>query len=724
MRKLLIILSLLSSSVYAENVPGSNLLSFFSANCRSQGEWTRSALADSTALIQTLRNLSQDPDCRSVSGAIAQLELLTQQLSNLEKINSTKVQIAEMNSSEQELIIQLSNTSNPTTQTDINAKLRDLQLKRAALIGRDQAQRDLVGPDKAQLMQGVIQVANTTYSQLVGNQKCIGKNANVLNTATSIISAVGATAAVINPALGLGVSAGATFLGQTIESVRQMGYARNIRKIADNSIAFEAYKCALETMSDRWCQMRDAEKFLMFKASRRQADVSQSDLGTAVRLNDREIPIVLEWLNKIRSGVTPTTTAEASRQSVSFQREALVRSLEAEGVGLIEQNRPIYNSYANLDERWIFLRGLTNTLIPASATAVKNPMYDILAIGYSPYFMIGMTEDQAPRNQNGDFIPFLSWQKPVGFHPTIDTVKQRYLEWINMARNRVNQELNQVLQPDALQTLSSAFDRTDNRMKLSPMDSLKSIITFLKQNPPVSTQEAFRKIHQSTLEKLEEIYRISQYAVMTDINATVTDQFGVVRLPVEAIYEMAQLKYGTVVIQSRLDMIVRLSLVELLANSSSTDQTVVAQLLAAERFSEALAKMSGTDNLAIIRADINRAQPITISNLNSFINVFGKNVNKTLKRLKKEEDESKGTIAASKRYARTELCYLLLSVPDLEEEVEVKYCEGLKLDPVLPGGPSTTALTAQTFKKDLNDRACTYREFFRSSKIYENWGIK
>lgn len=723
MRKFLIPL-LISTSVLAEPIPGNDLLSYFSANCRTQGEWTRSALADSTALIQTLKNLSQDPDCRSVSGAIAQLELLTQQLTNLEKINSTKVQIAEINSSEQELMIQLSNTSNATTQSEINAQLRELQLRRAGLVGRDQAQRDLVGPDKAQLMQGVIQVANTTFNQLVGNERCIGKNAGVLNTVTSVISAVGATAAVVNPALGLGLSAGATFLGETIEGIRQLNYTRSIRRLSDNSIAFEAYKCALETMSERWCQMRDAETFLLFKASRRQTDMERSDLGTAVRLNDREIPVLLEWLNKIRSGVTPTTTADASRQSVSFQREALVRSLEAEGVGLIEQNRAIYNSYSNLDDRWVFLRGLTNTLIPAQATAVKNPLYDIFSVGYAPYFMLGLPDDQSIRNQNGDYIPFLSWQKPAGFHPTIDTVKQKYLEWIDLARNRVNQELNQVLQPDALQTLSSAFDRTDNRLKISPMDSLKAIITFLKNNPPESSQAAFRKVHQSTLEKLEEIYRITQYAVMTDIQATTVDSSGVERLPVEAIYDIAQLKYGTVVIQSRMDMIVRLSLIELLSRSSSADQTVVAQLLAAERFSEALAKMSGTDNLAVIRADINRAQPITISNLNSFIDVFGKNINKILKRLHKEESASSGTIAASKRYARTEMCYLLLSVPNLQGEVDLKYCAGLKLNAVLPGGPEAKPITLDMYKADLNDRACTYREFFRSSKIYENWGIK
>lgn len=718
------ILALWSTVAFAEGIPGEELLGYFSSNCRTQGEWTRAALSDSRALIESLKSMAQDPDCRSVTGAVSQLELLNQQLQSVQDLNATQIQVAVINSQEQELLIQLSQASDPTTQGEINASLRDLQVQRAGLLGQDNAQRELVGPDKGQLMAGIVQIANTTFNQLVGNQKCMAKNSALLNSATSVISAVGATAAVVNPALGLGLSAGATFLGETIEGVRQYTSARRIRKLADNSIALEAYKCAMETISERWCQMRDAEAFLMFKASQRQRDLGNSELGTAIRLNDREIPVLLEWLNKIRAGVTPTTTADASRQSITFQREALVRSLEAEGVGLIEQNRGIYDSYSDLDQRWIFLRGLTNTLIPAQATAVPNPLYDIFSVGYAPYFMLGLPDDASIRNQNGDYIPFLSWQKPSGFNPTIDTVKAKYLEWITLARNRVNQELNQVLQPDALQTLSSAYDRTDNRMKISPMDSMKAMIEFLKKNPPQNNNQAFKRIFEGTLEKLSQIYEITENAVMIDINARVTGEDGFERPPVEAIYEIAQLKYGTVVLQSRLELIVRLSLMELLERSKPEDQVVVAQILASERFSETLAKMSGTDNLALIRADINRAQPIVISNLDSFNRVFGKNVNRLLKKLKKEEEESQGTLARAKRYARTELCFLLLSVPNATDKIDVRNCTGLKFESVIPGGPETIALTPEVFEKDYNDRACTYREYFRQSKIFENWGIK
>jgi len=707
-----------ASLATAANIPGEDLLGYFSSNCRTQGEWTRAALSDSRALIETLRAVAQDPDCKTVAGSITQLEILNSQLNNVQNLNSTQVQVSILNSKEQELLLQLSQTADQNIQGDINSKLRDLQVQRAALFGNQSNSIETTGTDKAQILMGIVQTANSAFNQIVGNQKCLQKNGSLLKSATSLISAVGATAVSVNPALGLGLSAGSAFLGQTIEGVRQSTSFWKIRRISNNSIAFEAYKCALETMSERWCQMKDAESFLKFKASQRQRPIENTTLASAIRLNDREIPVLLEWLTKIRAGVTPTTTADAGRQSLVFQREAVLRSLEANGIGLIEENRALYNSYTDLNERWSFLRSLIITLIPSVApNNIKNPLYDVIPVGYTPYFLINLPDDASIRNNQGTYLDFNAWPKPSALNPTLDLVKEKYLEWIQKTRIRINQELTQVLQPDALQTLSSAFERSGNRWKLSPMDSLKGIINFLKQNPP-QDNHSFGRLYDSTLQKLNQIYEIIQNAVFNaDTEVSMAS-------PVEQIYELTQLKYGTVVMQARLEMIIRVALTELLQSSTPQDQVLVAQLLAAERFTETLSRMSGTDNLALIRADINRAQPITISNLNSFNEVFGKNIHRMLKKLKKEEDNAAGSIAKAKRYARTEMCFLILSVPDLKNKIDTSLCEGLSFDPVLADGPESDVLSASTFSKDFNDRACVYRDFFRKSKIFENWGIK
>lgn len=707
-----------SFSAFSEDIPGQNLLSYFSANCKTQGEWTRAALADSTALIEALQNIQNDNECKSVGGAVAQLGLLKQQLSKLETTNDTQLKVSELNAQEQELLIQIANNGDPATLAEINAKLRELQVLRAGIIGKDKAQSELATPDKAQVLSELVQIANTTFTQITGNQQCLAKHPNVLNTATSIMASVGATAAVVNPAIGLGLTAGATFLGETIEGVRRHYNAREIRRIADNTIASEAYKCALETMSERWCQMRDAEAFLIFKAEQRTSPRVDRGLGSAIRLNDREIPVLVEWLNKIRSGVTPTSTADAARQNAVREREGYVQGREAFGLGLIEETRQIYLQEQDENERWNIIRGLIKQLVPAEVTGWKNPLHDTLgSIGYPPFFLLGLADDASIKNpQTGSYHTLDTWVKPATFNPTLDLVKEKYIEWITRTRIRVNQELSTVLQPDALQTLSSAYDKTGNRWKISPMDSLKNLIGFLKNNPPRESDFAFKKLYNDTVKKLEAIHLITEDAVITrDLNNN---------SPVEEIYNAAQLRFGTVVIEARLEMIVRLSLLEFIENSSPEDQILVAQLLAAERFTETIRRMNGTDNLARIHADLKRGQSITISNLNSFLSIFGNNINRILQKLKWEEEAATGTVAKSKRYARTEMCFLLLAVPDLSTYIDPRLCDGMKMYSVVKGGPESITITPKTFTQDMNERACEYREFFRKSKIYETWGIK
>jgi hypothetical protein len=352
---LLIVIGLIiCHNSWSQVTTAQNLMSYFSSNCRTQGEWTKAALADSLALMETLKSISQDLDCKSVSGAISQLSILNQQLTNLERTNDTQTKISQLDSQEQELLIQISNASDPTTLNALNETLRNIQFLRAGIIGVERAQSELMGADKAKILSSVVQIANSAFIQVTSNQKCLQKNPGILNTASSILSSVSATTALINPALGLGLTAASSFLGETIENVRKYRNNKLIRRISDNSIAMEGYKCAMETMAERWCQMRDAETFLLFKAEQRRHPNLRTGLGTAIRLNDREIPVLIEWLNKIRSGVTPTTTSDAQRQSAVFTRETYVRSMEANGLGLIEENRKIYNSYTDLNERWNF----------------------------------------------------------------------------------------------------------------------------------------------------------------------------------------------------------------------------------------------------------------------------------------------------------------------------------------------------------------------------------
>lgn len=723
-----IILLVVSLPSFAEEVPGKNLLAYFSGSCKTSSQWTQAAIADSEALIQTLNAMANDADCAGAAGAISQLNNLSYQLATLDRLDSTKNTVAVLNAHEQELLIQLTQTTDPDTISDINETMRDLQLERAKLLYTERSAARLSGEDKVTILGQIAQTANSSFQQITANQKCIDKHPSLLNSATSIVAGVGAAVTFINPAMGIAMTAGATFAKISMDGIKANKHARKIRKIADSTVTFEAYSCALESMSDRWCQMQDAESFLNFKAKHRRRALRNPELAQAISLNDREIPVILDWLNKVRNGVAPRTTADANRRNVVLTRELIVRSKADYGQSLIEQNRKTYDSLENNPtEQWLFLRSVIKSLAPqhGSESNVKDPMSEVYAPMYSPYYLVGLAEDDPRiRTQNGtgpiEYID--SWTKPSGVIVTLDSVKERYLDWTNKAANLVNRELTEVQQPDPLQTLSSANIEAEPWM-VTPLNAFKTIADFLENNPPGSQQQEFQIIYQDTLQKLRNIHDIATVAILTG-DMTPFDVGETKRTPIEEIYEVAQLKYGIVVLQSRLEMIVRLSLLEYIKTSPTEDQILLAQLLASDRFYETISKMNGTSSYAILREDIKSGKAYTMKNLANFMELFGYNINRTLQKLYWEEKRGSPTVAQANRDLRTSMCFLVLGAENVASWIDINLCTGLKMEAMEPGGPETMTINAETFKKDLAQRACTYREFFRQSDIYQKWGIR
>ena len=679
----LLIMILVTFPAMAEEVPGKTLLSYFAGSCKTSSQWTQAAMADSEALVKSLNAMTTDPDCASASGAISQLNSLSAQLATLDKLNDSKNTVATINAEEQELLIQLTKTTDPAVLGEINASLRQLQVSRAKILNGDKSAEKLSGADKVTVLGQIAQSANSSFQQITANEKCLNKHPTLLNSATSIVAGVGAAVTMVNPAIGLAMTAGATFTKVAMDGIQKSNQARKIRKIADSTVTFEAYSCALESMADRWCQMKDAESFLKFKAEHRRGTVGNADLAQAITLNDREIPVILDWLNKVRNGVTPRTTADAGRRETVLTRELIVRAKSDYGQSLIEQNRKTYDSLAaKPEDQWYFLRTIIMSLAPqftsvsmgSSGSAPKDPMNDIYAPSYSPYYLIGLKEDD-DRIRKGctGICTFDSWSKPADVVATLDSVKVEYIKWIDRAANLVNRELSEVQQPDPLQTLSSANMEAEPWM-VTPIDALKTIADFLEKNPPGENQRDFKKIYQDTLLKLKTIHDVATVAIVTgDMSPQPVGARNLT--PIEQIYETAQLKYGIVVLQARLEMIVRISLLEFIKTSPEQDQILLAQLLASDRFYETISKMNGTTSFASLREDIKSGKAYTMKNLASFMEIFGHNINRTLQKLYNEERNSTPTVAQANRDLRTSMCFLLLGAENAEEWIDTPLCQ-------------------------------------------------
>ncbi|MES2526277.1 MAG: hypothetical protein V4598_04295 [Bdellovibrionota bacterium] len=726
MKNLIFILALsVSAPLYAETIPGQAMLEYFGATCPSQGEWTQAALNDSRSLYAVIDAIKNDPDCKTMGGALTQLSTLNDQVTQLAEMSESKKQIAAYDAQERSLLIEISKSTNPIDIDNLNLNLRAVQVGRAGLLGRENAGKELSGPNTVLALSRAVQLADSAFSQIAMNQRCQEKSPGLLTTATGMVSSIGAAVTAVNPAIGLGLQAGSVFMGTAIEQYRQGRFNILIRQASQGTTAYQGYKCALETMTNRWCDMTDAKSFLRYKMNLPARTSLSDELRDAIKLNDREVPVILDWLLKVKSGVAPQTTADGDRQSMASWRLAKLESLEAGGISKINSTRKEYAEVeSNFPERWSVLRTLLNSIAPRansmSDEGIKNPFTDVYPAGYIPYFLIGLKETDPTiySEQQGGWIALDNWKNPNGVKPTLEDIRKNYVELVRLARIKVEREMNEARRPDAPFTLADSYI-PDPKHKISPMKAIGKVIEFLENSPPTDTH--FNKIYNGTLQKLKKIYDATENAVLTDslsIGASVEEE------ALRIILEEAQLTYGTIVLQSRLELLIRIAVMDILENSPPEEQIIVAQLLASDRFMETLSRFTGKNDPAFIVEDIDRAMKITSDNLNAFVSVFGRELNKQLKKLSDEERNSQPTMAALHRNDRAQLCYLLLGSEKTAKFVDVRFCEGLKLGPYTPGAPETKPIVRTDYSKDIGERGCILQDYRRSRKIFSEANLK
>ncbi|MFL5783884.1 MAG: hypothetical protein ACJ76H_04680 [Bacteriovoracaceae bacterium] len=717
MKKMILLLSLaVASTAHAETIPGQAMLDYFSATCPSEGEWTQAALNDSRNLIGVIEAIKDDNDCKTMAGAFAQLNNIEAQMTQLAEMSEAKKQVATYDSQERELLAQISRSTNQTDIDAMTASLRTIQVGRAGLVGRANAQ-DLTGPDAALTLSRAAQNADAAFAQIASNTKCQEKAPRLLTAATGLISSIGGAITAVNPALGLGLQAGSAFMGTAIDTFRDMHYNSQISRVAEGTTAYQGYKCALETMTNRWCDMVDADVFIKFKTELRHSQLSDT-IASSLRLNDIEIPVVMDWLMKVRSSAPPQNTSMSDMQNRVIDRRATIDRTERAGIGRMNQSEqgefPEYQE--DNKERWKAVKAIVKDIYPKIqrdmyGMELPSPFFEIFPAGYIPYYLIGIDLAHAPQ----EFGSFKSldtwWTGPEVINPTLNDVRKNFEELIRLTRAKVDNEYAQNERPDPALTLNLAYDLPGREEKVKPITALGNIIVFMETYPP--KDESFQKIYDSTIEKLRTIYLNTENSVRM---GRVTPQEAA-----NEIVRTADLTFGTIVLQARLELIVRISVLEIISNATPAEQALAAELMAADRFMETLKKYGGKTDTGALSDEIADAMSITRNNLNSFVQVFGKLLTKQLKRLKDEEAASLPTSARLSQNRRNILCHLILGAEKAEKYVDVRLCEGLKLGPLVKGAPETSPLTLNSFKEDLSVRGCTLQNYNRARKIYTQW---
>ncbi|MDH4468441.1 MAG: hypothetical protein QE271_10305 [Bacteriovoracaceae bacterium] len=714
---------------FASQLMGRDLLVYFQSTCKSQGDWTRRSLKDSEALISILESLRTDTDCVTASGAITQLGNLREKIGSLQETQRLNIEIEKVKAQEIEVQTQINSTTDPDSLLDLRSVLRSLQVQKAGLISQEQSRTRVLGGDLDSFLSNIIAGTNSVFETVTSNSKCLQKHSNLLTTATSLVGMIGGSLTAINPVLGIGLAAGTDFLGVVVEGTRKAKFNRKIRRIASSTLALEGYKCALESLSDRWCQLKDAESFLQFVAKLRRQNNEESGLKSVVRLSERDIPVILDWLNRVKTGVPATNSADAERRSLVYEREQIVKASDDQGTGILSENRSLYDTSTTNEDKWSVLKKVISNLAGVCSNSGltrgsrNNPLFDIYPQSYSPYYLIGL--DRIPTDNNNNPFDFCRFdpfsQLPGGaYSPNYDLAAQRYKDWVEKARSRVNQEMTLILQPDALQVLTSTYDRTTNKWKYSAIDSFKNVVNFLQKNrPQIFPHDAYQKIFDNTLKRLEDIVRIINESVNGPTNLALDPKSAL-----EEIFKTADLQFGIIVIQARLEMVVRVSLDHYFSQIDPSEQDVAAQFLVADSFVSTLTKLSGSDDLALLSLDNRNAMSVSMNNLKNFGDIFQKELNRVIRKNADRAGNSDTSVGIVYERNVAEMCLLLSTLPEWPKKVNRKYCQNVQIPEVIPGGPSSVLVNDEYLKQNFSVRSCGYRDYIRKSKIYQDWGVR
>ncbi len=711
----------------ASRVSIKNLNNIFSGTCKTQGQFTTKALNDTASLISIIEEARDDEDCKSVVSTVSRLKSLEQVLMQIESSSDTGVSLEKLRANENEILSQLLLSSDASVTAELEAILRSIQVEISTLETQIEFERTS-GQNLRYLYQNVVDSTESALSAISSNTQCLNKNPSLLSSVVSLGSSIAAATYTTFPAYALGLSAATQILGSTIEYFRKRPYQLIIRRITNSTLALEGYRCALESLSDTWCSSKDAERILNLKAKLRSDNISNSfNSEDIIVQNDHEIPAFIDWLNKVDAGVTPSSTSEGERQSRVLFRQAEVESRERIGLGVIQEEEIRFNQSApnrKLDALKLVIQKLVGFSCGGPSSSAPSEVLNEIFAGSSTraaYYLLGINDEI--RDSNGNTISFCSFNSSdlPGFIPDYNTLRVQFANWISQARDLVSGERVRIMQPDALSTLTLAFDSTSNPYRIAPLDAIKKIRDFLmlQENlESIQNGSAFNLIYQDTVTRLDKIAKLIEDSILAFDNQSMANAL-------QQIAALANLENGVYLFQNRLEMVVRNTIQNYLQNRISEDQELSSQLLAADSFIETLKIIKGSDNLALIINDISNAQHISLNNMNALTDTFGKNIRSVLKEISKDSSETNDP-QLREVYKRTtaQFCLLLSSMPSWPEDIPQKYCMGTYLKPVLSGGPQSPKIDSQYLNQPFSKRSCGYRNFIRESKIYQDWGIR
>lgn len=301
MKHLIILIFLfLSPKIYAEVDLAQSLFSAFSAGCQSVGPLTFEATSQANAIRALIESIRNDNDCKDWASNI---EILSSQMNGL-RVPPQYENIDTLSSKITGLTDMINLETDLTTKNQLALELANLKIE-SLYIGQNSDA--YLWSSRTSRLKQVDYYLNTFNSSVYSNSKCISKYPGIFLELGGQVLSTAASASPWGAAVGTGLIGVGSITNLLIDLIKGNLFGATLRKLKTNTLSM-AYMCALETVSNTYCNAQNTYKRIQDVASADITIYSPSWQGLLILEN---LFYFNTWMLRVISGTPSGNLATA-----------------------------------------------------------------------------------------------------------------------------------------------------------------------------------------------------------------------------------------------------------------------------------------------------------------------------------------------------------------------------------------------------------------------------
>ncbi len=422
-------LSLLLGTTSAFGQDGSADIYSFGGSCPSQGAWTQAALKETRRISGIIENLKNNPDCTGIVNVVQQLKTAEEAL-GAQDVKGVGDK-AESLPSEIDAIRRMMVSGNT------GATLRDLLFKKT-LTAAAQGSREVdlsaaaaVNPTAAisAIYQRTKRATNyglnaieQVFNVLPSYDKCLLGHPDEGMLLVSAAVKVGAAFA--SSGGGVAHSLGSA-LGGLVKMMRDRKFTLALQSAKQKEF-WMSISCILETTAKNTCDIdnyldqldwsRQEYKKSMLKVSTGSADPQNDNPLEGYYILIRDLPLISQWLNKVKFGVEPKNESDAENQVSAMEDVIEFQKIMKRAPSQFNQAMREMMAYPSEDARRL---AVLDALIKIESTLTKSRGARFVLQAKNddvlPYYLVGLPgipDEMTGTTVNIDWVKWMRMKGP------------------------------------------------------------------------------------------------------------------------------------------------------------------------------------------------------------------------------------------------------------------------------------------------------------------------